>query len=132
MRVLNVYILLHYIKDDIMKLQRKQLIDEMQKAFAEVTDGEFLNKRVCGILIDVFATAITNVLVSGNDVNIRGFGTFKIKHRNSKAYSNPSKRGEKIIKPPTICPVFVAGKELTKAVKETFNYESKENIQEDD
>lgn len=114
-----------------MQLQRKQLTNEIQKAFKEVT-GEFLNKRVCGILIDVFATAITNVLVSGNDVNIRGFGTFKIKHRNSKAYSNPSKRGEKIIKPPTICPVFVAGKELTRAVKGQLQNEYKKDIQEND
>lgn len=112
-----------------MKLQRKQLTDEMQKAFKEVT-GDFLNKRVCEILIDVFATAITNVLVSGNDVNIRGFGTFKVAHRKSKGYPDPTNKGQIIVKPPTIYPTFTAGKELTRLVKERLNNEAKEDIQE--
>lgn len=114
-----------------MHLQRKQFIDEMQKAFREET-GEFLNKRVCAILIDVFATAITNVLVNGDSVNIRGFGTFKVAHRKSKAYPNPANKGEIIIKPPTIYPAFIAGHELTRLVKEQLKDETEKDFQEDD
>lgn len=112
-----------------MKLQRKQLTNEIQKAFKEVT-GEFLNKRVSEILIDVFTTAITNILISGNDVNIRGFGTFKIVQRKSKGYPDPTNKGQIIVKPPTIRPAFVSGKELTRLVKERLSNEAKEDIQE--
>ena len=95
-----------------MKLQRKQLTDEMQKAFKEVT-GDFLNKRVCEILIDVFATAITNVLVSGNDVNIRGFGTFQPRRRAPKIGYNPSTGQPQAIAANTTV-LFKPSRELTK------------------
>lgn len=110
-----------------MQLQRKEFVDVMQEAFKEET-GEFLNKRVCGILVDTFATAITKVLANGDSVNIRGFGTFCVRHRGSKSYQNPNNRSETVTKPPTIYPAFVAGKELRKIVKETLKNESKENI----
>ena len=114
-----------------MRFHRKQFTDEIQQAFEEVT-GDFLNKRVSAILIDVFARAITNSLVKGNSVRIRGFGEFQVRYRNAKAYPNPNKQGEKVIKPPTVYVAFSAGKELTKAVKGTFNHESEKNFKEDD
>ena len=80
-----------------MQLQRKQFVDVMQEAFREET-GEFLNKRVCAILIDTFATAVTKVLTEGNDVNIRGFGTFKVKHREAKSYLDPNDHNKTITK----------------------------------
>ena len=114
-----------------MQLQRKQFVNVMQEAFKEET-GEFLNKRVCAILIDTFATAITKVLADGNDVNIRGFGTFKVMHRGAKSYLDPNDRNIVITKPPTIYPAFIAGKELTRAVKGQLNNECEEDIQEND
>lgn len=113
-----------------MQLQRKEFTDIMQEAFKDET-GDFLNKRVCAILIDVFATAIAKVLANGDSVNIRGFGTFCIKKRKPKTYLNPNNHAEKLEKPETVRPHFVAGKELTRLVKEKYN-ESKENIQAND
>jgi DNA-binding protein HU-beta len=112
-----------------MHLHRDDFICVIQETFKENT-GDYLNKRVSGILIDVFAESIKKVMAKGDKVTIRGFGTFEVRTRNSKAYPNPSKRGEKVIKPPTIYAAFSAGKELTKVVKETFDNESKKDIQE--
>jgi DNA-binding protein HU-beta len=110
-----------------MKLQRKDFIDVIQESFKDVTN-DFLNKRVCAVLIDVFAKAVTKVLVSGNDVNIRGFGTFVVRERKAQEYYNPNDRREKITKPATIYPAFIAGKELTRAVKEQLGNEGEEDI----
>ena len=114
-----------------MQLQRKQFADELQKAFKEVT-GDFVNKRVCTLLIDVYATALTNILINDDSVNIRGFGTFKVAHRKSKGYPDPTNKGQIIVKPPTVYPTFTAGKELTRLVKERFKneYEYQKDIQD--
>ena len=99
-----------------MHLYRDDFVDVVQETFKEVT-GSFVNKRVSAILIDVFAEAIKKSLSEGNDVTIRGFGTFEVRTREEKIYTNPNNHDELITKPATIYPAFRAGKELTRAVK---------------
>lgn len=113
-----------------MQLQRKEFVDVIQESFQDIT-GDFLNKRVSAILVDVFAEAITRVLAEGNSVNLRGFGTFEVRERSGRNYINPS-TGEMVAKPSAIYPAFIAGSELKRAVKERLNNETKKDIQEDD
>lgn len=108
-----------------MRMYKDDFVNVIQETFREIT-GDFLNKRVSSILIDVFAESVKKAMVEGNDISIRGFGTFEIRERKEKRYPNPSKHGELVTKPPTIYPAFKAGKELTRAVKDA-QYECKEN-----
>ncbi len=65
-----------------------------------------------GSMIDV----ITAELKSGGEVNITGFGNFKVSERAARNGVNP-RTGEKIKIAATKTPVFRAGKTLKEAVK---------------
>lgn len=59
---------------------------------------------------------ITEELNRGGDVNITGFGAFKVSERAARNGVNP-KTKEKMLIPATKTPVFRAGKTLKEAIK---------------
>ncbi len=59
--------------------------------------------------------AISGALVSGNRVEIRGFGSFGLNYRPPRTGRNP-KTGEKVAVPGKYVPHFKAGKELRELV----------------
>ena len=63
-----------------------------------------------------FIDVVTTELKKGREVNITGFGAFKISHRAARNGVNP--RTRKAIKIPALkSPVFRAGKTLKEAVR---------------
>lgn len=56
-------------------------------------------------------------LEDGNRVEIRGFGSFSLHHRDERVGRNP-KTGEAVHVPPKAIPYFRAGKELRERVDE--------------
>lgn len=70
-----------------------------------------VNKSL-GAMIEV----VTKSLQKGDEVNITGFGAWKVSHRAARNGVNP-KTGEKITIAATKTPVFRAGKKLKEAVK---------------
>jgi DNA-binding protein HU-beta len=68
--------------------------------------------RALGAMIDV----VTGELKKGGEVNITGFGNFKVSERAARNGVNP-RTGEKIKIAATKTPVFRAGKTLKEAVK---------------
>ncbi len=59
--------------------------------------------------------SMANALADGDRVEIRGFGSFKVKHYNGYAGRNP-KTGEPIKVKPRKLPFFKSGKELKERV----------------
>lgn len=59
--------------------------------------------------------AMTMSLVSGQRIEIRGFGSFKINYRPSRTGRNP-KSGENVPVPEKYVPHFKAGRELRERV----------------
>ena len=62
-------------------------------------------------IVDTFFETIKDSLKKGNRVEIRGFGSFKIKHYQSYVGRNPS-TGETVTVQPKSLPFFKVGKEL--------------------
>lgn len=65
--------------------------------------------------LSAVVSAITETLVTGEKVQIVGFGTFEVRDRKAKEAINPSTK-EKIQVPAKKAPVFKAGKALKDAV----------------
>lgn len=60
--------------------------------------------------------AISNTLIDGRRVEIRGFGTFALNYHPPRLARNP-KTGEKVSVPGKYAPHFKAGKELRERVE---------------
>ncbi|MDX9688924.1 MAG: integration host factor subunit beta [Proteobacteria bacterium] len=64
-------------------------------------------ERIVGTLFD----EITNALARGNRVELRGFGAFSVKHRDSRQGRNP-RTGETVSVEQKCVPFFKTGKQL--------------------
>ncbi len=70
-----------------------------------------LTKKDVATAMDQFLEAISRALVEGKHYEIRGFGTFKVKHRKARMARNP-RTGEAVPVPDRRVPVFKVSKEL--------------------
>ena len=64
-----------------------------------------------GIIVEAALRSIVNALQTGQEVEIRGFGSFRFLNRAPRKGRNP-KTGEKVDVPPKKIPYFKMGKEL--------------------
>ena len=64
-----------------------------------------------GIIVEAALRSIVNALRGGQEVEIRGFGSFRFRNRAPRKGRNP-KTGEKVDVPPKRIPYFKMGKEL--------------------
>jgi nucleoid DNA-binding protein len=79
-----------------------------------------LNKSQTKKVVDSFINTITESLSEGSDIEIRGFGSFRIRERNARIGMNP-KSGERINIPAKKVPYFRAGKSLKLIVDKNIN-----------
>lgn len=70
-----------------------------------------LTKKETEQIINIIFGSITGALSKGDKVELRGFGSFRIRHRSSREGRNP-KTGLKIKVAPKKVPFFRVGKEL--------------------
>lgn len=82
---------------------------------SSVADKAGVSKAQAGTVIDAFIASITEVLASGGDVRLPGFGVFGVSHRAATKGRNPS-TGAEINIPARSVPKFSAGKTLKEAV----------------
>lgn len=75
-----------------------------------------LSKKDAENAVSAMVDVITEQLVSGDKVQIVGFGTFETRERKEREGRNPS-NGETLIIPAGRVPAFKAGKALKDAVK---------------
>ncbi len=76
---------------------------------------ERLTKREAELIVNVVLMSISDSLSAGDKVELRGFGSFKVKERRSREGRNP-KTGEKVRVDAKKVPYFKAGKELRERV----------------
>jgi integration host factor subunit beta len=64
-----------------------------------------------GIIVEAALRSVVSALQNGQEVEIRGFGSFRFRNRAPRKGRNP-KTGEKVDVPPKKIPYFKMGKEL--------------------
>ncbi|PJA77245.1 hypothetical protein CO151_00100 [bacterium CG_4_9_14_3_um_filter_65_15] len=70
-----------------------------------------VSKKDTGIVVNLIMENIGKALVAGDKVEVRGFGSFKVKSRNSRQARNP-RTGESVSVPAKRVPFFKASNEL--------------------
>ena len=70
-----------------------------------------LTKKDTALAVDHLIKAVKDALREGRHIEIRGFGTFKVKQRKSRTARNP-RTGEPVQLPPRKVAVFKVSKEL--------------------
>ena len=85
-------------------MTKKQLVDLLAEA-------EDISRRAAKKIVDAVFESMASALASGNRVEIRGLGSFRIKQYNGYDGRNP-KTGETVEIKPKSLPVFRVGKEL--------------------
>jgi integration host factor subunit beta len=85
-------------------MNKSQMIDKL----AEQTG---YNAKVTDKVVRVFFDSIKEALATGDKVEIRGFGSFSLKHYESYHGRNP-RTGETVLVSPKRLPVFRTGKDL--------------------
>ena len=78
-------------------------------------DADNWSKREVEGAVNTIFVSLTDALVRGDRVEIRGLGSFRVKDRQSRQGRNP-KTGETVAIPAHQVPCFVAGKHLKQVV----------------
>lgn len=74
-----------------------------------------LTRKQTEIVVNTLFQSITDSLGEGDKVELRGFGSFRVRNRDARVGRNP-KSGEKVEVPAKKVPFFKAGKELRELV----------------
>ena len=90
-------------------MTKSELIEKLS-----YTNG-VLNKKDSEIIVNAIFNSISDALISGDRVEIRGFGSFTIRQRDAREARNP-KSGEIVKIPSKRTPFFKTGKELREKV----------------
>ena len=90
-------------------MTKSELIARLAERYPQLVakDADFTVKT----LLD----AMTDALISGQRIEIRGFGSFALNYRPPRTGRNP-KSGDKVLVPEKYVPHFKAGKELRQRV----------------
>ena len=77
----------------------------------EVIRASNLNKRHAEIIVNTVFASITDALRDDDKIELRGFGSFRVRRRRSRQGRNP-KTGDRVEVPAKRIPYFKPGKEL--------------------
>ena len=86
-------------------MTKSELIEQISASYPDMT------KKQIEFIINTVFISIKDALKNGDKVEIRGFGSFKIREKNSKVGRNP-KTGTKVDVPEKKVPYFKPGKEI--------------------
>ena len=92
-------------------MTKAELVEEVSR----VSD---LTKKHSELIVDTVFKSIIDALQRGEKIELRGFGSFRLRQREPRKGRNP-KTGDKVDVPPKKVPYFKPGKEL----KELINKE---------
>lgn len=80
-----------------------------------VAAGTGLTKLETEAIIEGFITTVIEALKEGNGIEIRGFGSYKVKKKNARQARNP-KTGEQVFVPAHFVPTFKFSKDFKEIV----------------
>tara|TARA_S200000501_G_scaffold373462_1_gene420642 strand:- start:201 stop:482 length:282 start_codon:yes stop_codon:yes gene_type:complete len=93
-------------------LSRQKLIKQLKEKNPK------LNKSELETVIDVFSKSIANALKTGQEVEIRDFGSFRLRKLKASAYLRNPKTNQLIYRPERVKVKFKASKKLNKLINE--------------
>jgi len=74
-----------------------------------------LSLKDAEVVVNTVFNSMTDALASGERIEIRGFGSFQVKHREPREGRNP-RSGEKVMVDAKKVPFFKVGKELKRRI----------------
>ncbi len=77
----------------------------------QVARSTQLTKKHAELIVNTVFDSIVDSLKEGEKIELRGFGSFRIRHRGARIGRNP-KTGERVDVPPKRIPYFKPGKDL--------------------
>ena len=83
---------------------------------AEISNRTGIEKVTVQVAVEAFMESVKNSLIQGENVYLRGFGSFIVKHRKQKTGRNISKNVSIVI-PAHNIPAFKPSKTFTSEVK---------------
>ncbi len=90
-------------------MTKSQLIEKISERVDSLT------KKDTEVIINIVFNSIKDALSRGDKVEIRGFGSFSLRHRREREGRNP-KTGQGVSVPAKKTPFFKPGKELRELV----------------
>ena len=92
-------------------------VDAMTKAelVEEVARVSDLTKKHSEVIVDTVFQSIIDAMHKDEKIELRGFGSFRIRHRRSRQGRNP-KTGDRVEVPAKKIPYFKPGKELKELI----------------
>ena len=81
----------------------------------EVARNSDLSKKDAEVIVQAVLDSIVESLKDGGKVELRGFGSFRLRERASRQGRNP-KTGEKVFVPAKTVPYFKPGKDLKELI----------------
>ena len=86
-----------------------------QELVNRFSENEGVSQTISKTIVDMFFDDMANTLIKGARVEVRGFGSFKMKEYEGYAGRNP-RTGERVEVKSKRLPVFKVGKELKERV----------------
>ena len=91
-------------------MTKADLVERVTNSIAR-TAGPTISKKDCARVVDAFLEAIKEALHEQRNIEVRGFGTFKIRQRKTRMARNP-RTGSPVEVSARPVPVFKPSKEL--------------------
>src|SRR5690349_1934552 len=91
----------------------------------EVSEKVILTKKHSEVIVDTVFQTIVDALHRGDKIELRGFGSFRLRRREPRKGRNP-KTGDKVDVPPKRVPYFKPGKELKDLINQAAEAGSQE------
>jgi integration host factor subunit beta len=88
---------------------------DLVEQVAHATD---LTKKQAEIIVDSVFDGIIASLRSGEKIELRGFGSFRLRQRGARIARNPKRSGVKVMVPPKRVPYFKPGKKLKELINQ--------------
>lgn len=100
-------------------MTKAELVDEVARV-VQVT------KKQAETIVNIVFDSIVDSLRAGQKIELRGFGSFRLRSRKSRTGRNP-KTGEKVEVPSKKIPYFKPGKELKELINKTLSEQPAES-----
>ena len=91
-------------------MTKADLVEQVTASIAK-TAGPMISKKDCARVVDAFLEAVKDALKQQHNIEVRGFGTFKIRRRKTRMARNP-RTGDPVEVAARPVPVFKPSKEL--------------------
>jgi len=84
----------------------------------QISNSTGLTKKDTAMAVEGFIKAVRQALSNGQNIEIRGFGSFKVKSRRARKARNP-RTGQAVDVPARMVPTFKPSKELKDKVEKS-------------